>query len=698
LSNFNFITDSPSWYFLLCLLGGFIYAGLLYWYNPTNRFGKVLTTWLFILRFVVVSFLLALLLSPYLLRLKKETEQPIIIFAHDNTLSLVLTQDSAYYRSDYLNRLDSLAGQLQQQFNTVGYLFGQEVHEGFVPDFMGQQTDMSILFNRVERTWQNKNIGALLLFSDGIYNHGINPIFASRSFNFPIITVALGDTTPRPDLSIHDLRYNRIVYRQSEFPIEVTVSASQARGETANLKLWHNNAVIGEEQIVITSESFSKSIVFSVEPIGTGQQRYRVEISGLQQEVNLSNNRRDFYVDVIEDKQRILILAASPHPDLGAIQSVLEDHYEVDIQFARQLTAIEPQYSLLILHQLPSSLQDNKRIEDLLSAQPELPLLFIVGNQTNLRLLNSIQSGLGIQTSGRQAMLDVFPSVDPTFSLFTLEPSQRERIDKFPPLSAHFGEYSLIVSASTIIKQKIRGIETESPLITLLTNSEGRKKGFITGTGIWRWRLHDFNQNGNHETFNTLISKLVGYLLMRMDTRPLRVYSRNEFLINDEIKFTAELYNQSFELVNDVELRMEINSDDDESQYLYSFQSVESAYALNAGRLPEGSYTFRAEAELGGERYAYTGNFRVLMGSIEARNIIANHELLYALSMQTQGVMLYPEQMMRIPGLLDNDSRITSVTNYNKRYEPLIGYGWLFAMVIALLFCEWLLRKINGAY
>jgi hypothetical protein len=143
---------------------------------------------------------------------------------------------------------------------------------------------------------------------------------------------------------------------------------------------------------------------------------------------------------------------------------------------------------------------------------------------------------------------------------------------------------------------------------------------------------------------------------------------------------------------------MVISNDDDDNQYQFTFQPVESSYTLNAGRLPEGSYSFRAETEPGGERHTYTGSFRVLMGSIEVRNTIADHELLYALSRQTGGLMLYPNQIMQIPELLSGDSRITSVTSYNKRYEPLIGYGWLFAMLIGILFIEWLLRKLNGAY
>lgn len=683
---------------MLCLLGGIIYAGILYWANPSNRMGKSTTAVVFILRFVVVTSLLALLMSPYLLRLKKETEPPVILIAHDNSASLIYNQDSVYYKTSYLDRLDSLIKALDNQFTTVGYLFGQQVTEGTTPDYNDQQTDMSMLLNKLERTWHNKNIGAMLLFSDGLFNKGINPIFASRGLRFPVITIPLGDTTRRPDLAIHDLRYNKIVYQRSEFPVEVTISAHQAMGHEARLTLWHNNEIINEQQIEIVSNSFSKSIVFNIRSEGTGQQHYKAEISNLPQETNLTNNSQDFYVDIVQEKQRILFLAAAPHPDIGAIQATLKDHYDIDLIFSRQITEVTQPYSLVILHQLPANLNDLQHIETLMSSDPDLPAIFITGSQTNLQYFNRLQTGLNIQVSGRPQIIDAFPTVGNNFTLFTIDQTFRERIGRFPPVSAHLAEYNMVISANFLLNQKIRGIETDVPLMAVLTDSQSRKTAFISGTGIWRWRLHDFSQNGNHEAFSTLISKLINYLVIRVDNRPLQIHSDREFLINEEIKFTAELYNPSLELINDNELSMIIENEEDKKQYLFSFQPVGSAYALNAGRLPEGSYTYRAETELGGEKLSVGGHFRVLKGSLEAQNTVANHDLLYALARQTNGYMVYPEQMLSLSDKFVQDERIASVTNYNKRYEPLIGYGWLFVLLTSLLFVEWLIRKMNGAY
>lgn len=698
MSNFSFVTDYPGWFFLLSLLGGLIFAALLYWANPFNRFGKRLSLLLFLFRFLSGSILLFLLLGPYLMQLKKETEEAVILFAHDNSSSILLNPDSAYYQSAYINKLDSLTSVIENDFPIASYLFGQDIREGNIPDFSTQQTDISQLISYLESTWKNKHVGALVLFSDGLFNQGINPVYASRGLSFPVITVALGDTTLRPDLAVHDLRYNRTVYRQAEFPVEVTIAAQQAAGKKAVLRLMHKGSIIYEEQLPITSNRFSKTLVINIEPSESGQQRYTLLLDELPGEISLANNKRDFYVDVIDRKQQILILANAPHPDMGAIKTVLDDHYDVSIEYTKNTRTISDEYSLAIFHQLPANQSDFNLLSQFTESNPNTAQLFILGSQANLNYFNRLQTGLNIVQGRGSQMIDALPAVVPEFSLFTLEKHQQERIESFPPLNVYLANFQEVVSTQRLLNQKISGIITENPLISLSSTADGQKKGFINGTGLWRWRIYDFNQNGNQSTFNSLINKIINYLIVQRDTRRLRVLAENEFLLNDEILFRAELLNPSNELINDPELQMLIVNEDDNTQYPFSFSKGENNYILNAGRLPEGAYAYEALTDFGGETFSYKGSFRVLAGSLEARNTVANHEMLFEIADQTGGFLMYPEQMTRIADSLRNMEGLSTITHYNKRYEPLISFIWLFGLITALLFIEWLLRKMNGSY
>ena len=87
---------------------------------------------------------------------------------------------------------------------------------------------------------------------------------------------------------------------------------------------------------------------------------------------------------------------------------------------------------------------------------------------------------------------------------------------------------------------------------------KGRKVGFVVGEGLWRWRLYDFQLNGNHEAFDELIQKIIQYLALKENEDNFNVYHPALFQETDNIEFTAELYNDSYQLVNspDVSIRI----------------------------------------------------------------------------------------------------------------------------------------------
>ena len=55
-----------------------------------------------------------------------------------------------------------------------------------------------------------------------------------------------------------------------------------------------------------------------------GLKHYTVTIEPVENERNTKNNSADFVINVLENKQKILILSDGPHPDIGAIKNTLE--------------------------------------------------------------------------------------------------------------------------------------------------------------------------------------------------------------------------------------------------------------------------------------------------------------------------------------------------------------------------------------
>ena len=82
---------------------------------------------LFALRFATLFLLTFLLLKPYINQFITHKEQPIILFGVDNSSSLVAHADSAYYKNEFVNELNSLKAEFEEDFQIELYAFGEKV-------------------------------------------------------------------------------------------------------------------------------------------------------------------------------------------------------------------------------------------------------------------------------------------------------------------------------------------------------------------------------------------------------------------------------------------------------------------------------------------------------------------------------------------------------------------------------------------
>jgi len=169
-------SEYPVWMFGLCLLVALIYAALLYSVRKPV-FSRNANIILFALRFIVVFLLAGLLLNPYAKGTDKRTEKPILLLAHDNSASIIINPDSAFYKRQYPEAYNQFINALSSRFQVETYSFGSRLSLNAQPDFSEQTTDFGPVFKSLPSRYQRNNVAAMVLFSDGIYNTGINPVF-----------------------------------------------------------------------------------------------------------------------------------------------------------------------------------------------------------------------------------------------------------------------------------------------------------------------------------------------------------------------------------------------------------------------------------------------------------------------------------------------------------------------------------------
>ena len=683
------------WMVLVALFVGMAVAGFLYFRNKKQHYGKALTIILFALRTLMTALAVLLLFNPYIRQKVTSVEQPVLVLAHDNSASIVLGKDSAFYKGEYLSQLEQFKTELTDAYQVDSYQFGQEIRDFEHLDFSEQLTDISSLLQTLDRRYYKRNVGAVVLFSDGVYNRGFEPELLAQKFPFPIHAVVLGDTVSYPDLSIMNVHYNKVVSLGATYPVRVTVGAHDLANKKATITLSEDGKLIEKQEITVPSNRFSKEIDFMLEANSKGVKQIDIEVSGIENEEQLLNNVKHIFVEVLDRKYKVLCLANAPHPDLSALRSILNDNYEVDFAFAKDEIPDFANYNLVVLHQVPSEKTDIVALKTQLEKNKKTPLLFVVGSASDLKYLNEVQKAYAINKGATNTVLDVKAHGNASFSIFTMESKDLEMVNRFPPLALPHTEITPLVAHDDLLLQDVMGVKSGLPLMSFA--QDGRKMAFIFGTNVWRWRLFEYYQSENHAVFDEIFTKSLKYLLLAADDGSA-IYCKEEYYSNEPVIIRAELRNASNELITDPDVNIQIVNKLTRETYDYAFAKREHDYELNVGILPEGIYTYKVQSQIGDKVLSVNGSFSVVAIGIEAQQLTADWERMRNLAASTNGKCYMASEMQQLLSDLQNDTRITSVEHQETRFEDLIHLKWVFFVLIGLAAVEWILRKMFGSY
>jgi hypothetical protein len=695
--NFSLVTELPFWFLLFCVLAGVVYASVLY-YKESNLPDVKTSLKLFLagIRFVVVTILAFLLLSPLLKTAFREVEKPIVVLAQDNSKSIIIGKDSTFYKSEYQASIKRFVEKLSTKYDVHTLSFGDKISDNPDIKYTEGQTNFAELFEEIDSRYSNRNLGALVICSDGIFNKGEDPVNVAQLFKVPVFTVALGDTTIKKDVLISKVRHNRMAFFGNTFPLEITLEAHHFSGKSAQLTIQNNSEILVNQPVLFTDNNFSKTIPVQLSAKAKGIQRYTVKIAASPGELTYHNNVQEVFIEVLDGKEKVLLLAAAPHPDIAAIKQAIEsnENYELELAYASDFSGSTSGYNLVILHQLPNVTIPFTKLNQLITAE-QVPLFFILGNQSNLPVFSALNMGLSlIESRGNPNEVEALPAEN--FSLFTLSDKTRSFISQLPPLLAPYGNYKTSNSSTVLLKQKIGTVSSDFPLL-LFNDIASRKIGILTGEGIWRWRLADFEQHHSHEIFQELMHKTVQYLSVKVDKSLFRVFTKHHLYENEQLEFDAEVYNESYELINQPDVQLEIINSD-KKRFPFLFSPASTSYHLSISAFPAGDYTYEAKVKVGEKTLTQRGTFTISPLVIEAINTTADHQLMYNLAAKHEGKMYLPTQLDALQNQLLQHEQIKPVSYTEVKFKELIHLKWVFFLLLSLLSFEWFLRKRNGGY
>lgn len=647
---------------------------------------------MFASRFLLVSILCFLLLSPYLKSIFNKLEKPVIVIAQDNSSSILMNKDSLFYQTEYLQKLENLKLELSKNYEVKQFTFSDQFEEGKPVDFKGKITNISNVFKQIKNKFYNRNIGAVILATDGIYNEDANPIYTSNTDGVPIYSIALGDTIAQKDIILKDIIINKFTFLGNKFPLEINAQVTEGKGEETKLKVEHNGKVLFEKLIKISSSEFNINENLLMDATTVGNQKYTVTLSQIKDEISIINNVKDVFIEVLDGRQEVLLLASAPHPDLKALKLSIEsnENYKVNTTMINDFGGNFSPFNLVIVHQLHENHEILNKLQN-----TNKSVWYVLDAKSNISMFNNFDIGVNINNSNGQ-LNQVLSSVNIQFPLFTLSDNATKYFNNTTPLIGPFGTYNQDKNGYTLLYQKIGAVETNSPLLAFY-QSDNKKNAVLFGEGIWRWRIQEYNKTKKHEAINELVNKTIQFLSIKEDKSKFRLIVKNKFLENEEVVFNCELYNESYELNNEPEVTLKIINDKNE-EFNYVFNKTANAYFINSGYFSPGLYTYEAKVSFGEKKYIEKGEFQVEEIQIEANNTRANHQLLKNFVSKFGGRLFTPQNMGLIAEEVENNSNITSILFEEKDIKELINLKWIFGLLILLLSLEWFLRKRNGAY
>lgn len=633
-----------------------------------------------VLRGLVIFLTLILIISPKIKKRNTEELKPIVLLLQDNSSSI---QKALGKEADsYQQKLLELQNKLAKNYRLIQYNLDGTYPKDSPLRYNAISTNLSKAINEATELYSQQNLSAIVLASDGWYNEGNNPLFSDLPINGSLYSIALGDTAIPQDIRIAKVYANKSTSLNSQWELRADIFATRCNGAQQNIMLSDAQGnIVASAPISINSNKFDASVSFSVKANKTGLQQFKLTTAKIGNEQNLANNSANIFVEVLEEKKKILLLAAAPHPDIKAISEAIKglDQYELSIKMANEIPNNLQEFVAIILHQLPSN-------NNIISASNfrNKNVWVIAGVQNNYFETNQVQKavsfGLGIATRGVEAQYNK------AFSSFTLPNNLAAISDILPPLSVSANDIKAQANTQVLFSDN-----EGKPLWTILSGQNNC--AVLSGEGIWRWRLYEYKNTKQNIVIDECIRQTLNFLTANNNNKPFRTELAKYIWNNPEhVQISAFLHNANNEQINKPEANIVIKDSNGNSMN-FAFERNGNAYRIDLGALAPGTYNYVAGTNYDGKNLSDQGKFLVNSSTLEDQENGCNYSLMYTLAAKNNGATFNTQNMLAVYDSIVANNSIKPLLSEQIEQADLIDWKWLFAIILLIATAEWLLRK-----
>ena len=732
---------------ILFLLGIVIPSSLWFFWTSLSRLDYRPKKFLFFgLRLAAFTLLLLILLKPELEFRKSEPLKNSIVVLLDNSKSLsIKTNESP--RIDLIKKTlttnASYLKKLGKDFNVDFYFVSdaiEKVAAGTVESHYQPHrpfTDLARVFEELAERYPEQTLQGIFLFSDGAdLTQESGEVSSSlmeriKALGSPVHTLQAGSNEGFKDLAIESVSASDFGFVQQPLRVSLTIFSSSLGNRNVPLVLKEGGRILVSKIITVREDTKRYEVELEFMPQSIGKKIYSLSLPKFSGEFILANNEKEFEINVVRDRIRVLHLNGRPSWDSRYLREVLAHNPKVDLLsffILRNLNDdVEAPTAELSLIPFPSNLlfDDYLSSFDLIVFQnfkydPFIDKKYLgnirkyVQNGGAFLMIGgdlSFQGGGYSQTPIEEILPVSFEEINRSFVEKPFQPLLNQELLRHPILSLekdldlNLGIWDSLpplqgVNMGLLPEENAHVLakyakESTAPLLVVGEFGKGRTALLATDS-MWNWNFRNVGDGGSGRYFQKLWNNVIDWLIAEPETRRLQLESDKDRYREGEkalIKFkllkenyqpavdqTVQLFLKAFKKKPGSEIKLKT---DERGEGVFPF--------LPGG---EGFYTAKIKAELEGKSLEEEIMFSVLKDTAEFEKPLINEYLLKKISEISGGEhhLLNGRDDLSSYMFANPDVR----TKSHGQSFSLWDNWWVYSLMVGFLVMEWFLRRKSG--
>lgn len=721
---------SGSWWVLILLSIVSVLIAIYYYRITVPPISPGKKRLLVILRSAAVLLLLFTIFEPVLTIISGIEKEPKLAVLLDNSLSMAQrdagTNRNTQYRDAYeKSGFTEIGGENLEvaYFDSDVKYVNNFITNNFNYDSLrknGQLTDISKALRWVNSSFAEDNIQAVLLFTDGEFNAGINPVYDADAFDKPVYIIGIGDSSEPKDVSIQSVLMNEVAYIDNPVPVNINIKINGFTGGSLKLALLDNGVKFAEQDITVNQNQKVYSALMEYKPKTEGLHKITANISSLTGELTLKNNSLTEFIKVLKNKRKISILAGAPSADIPFIKNVVNKEKGVEISsfiqkkgaefYDKAPTAADLMESeIIILIGFPISSTPPTVMASLKTAlERGKSLLFVAAQNTDYNKLKVIEEYLPFRTTTSRPneflALPDFRQQSLASPLLRVTGTEKdlELWNQLPPLFKTETFVEVKPESEVLSYIKINNAPLKEPLIMTRT-FRNQKTIALMGYGLYRWKLVGYaqevakNRKDTPDLLDILINNSFRWLSVDQDNKNVRIKTtKKHYTSNEIVEFIAQVYDASYTPVDNAIVNVSIKGGRENREITLSSLS-NGRYHGSIEGLAGGQYSFTGDVLVNNNKLGSdNGNFNVGEINLEFMNLKLNTSLLRNLADRTGGRFYFAKDAAKFLDDLKNDPKFKPKAITLRDELAIWNLPYILGLSILFFAVEWFLRKKFG--